>query len=745
MKTQVLQKVALRNQALLVSGNSEGEKTISKSTFELVENMKSIGFTFSEKLLRALNTQDENFKKKIYDTFQEVLGTNLNWTPLVKNWKIQTGETREDHIITFIANIFGSKSGYRPECGCLIPYNTFPIERYNGCPFCGTPFRFGEIEFKNQGSKLKVLDLWTEENLNDYFQALLSSKTALDATQIDSLKILIKELELPETEIKMKETAMTVIDSLVENGKDSEAICFLKTPTDILRYLWYKKTGFLQIIEPKTIINRTAKNNQHLWNFLDTSIQKGKEAKYVLKLKYSRKECKMVANWLNNLEQDAKSIAENMHPKRSMWVRFIRALRLTEYGKKPEFSKLAEIMDVFYNQNYEVWQGKVNHFRLKQDSEKTFELLKQRPGLFARSLFSNMLWLGEDITLEHFDQITDKIPMRLLLTLNMYAPLYFDKEKSRTVKTLGGTHKTVPANQWVSAFENEHLKEMVVKIENLTLKAVEQRFAKEENENKTIFIDENLYNIPLSIGDRSDSVQDLPSALQGTKFPLEGNQVRLFMQWGKDLPKQHLDMDLSCHVAYDNRTDFCSFSNLTTLGCQHSGDIRSIPDYKGTAEYINIDVDKLQKNDAKFVTFTCNAYSNGSITPNLVVGWMDSKYPMSISEKSGVAYDPSCVIHQVRVTQNVAKGLVFGVLDVEKREIIWLEMSFQGQTVHNLGLQGVKNILAKLDSKTSIGNLLEIKAKAQGLEIVDNKGNADEIYDAKWALDSAKVTQLFVD
>ncbi|MFB9080969.1 hypothetical protein ACFFWB_26755 [Flavobacterium procerum] len=41
---------------------------------------------------------------------------------------------------------------------------------------------------------------------------------------------------------------------------------------------------------------------------------------------------------------------------------------------------------------------------------------------------------------------------------------------------------------------------------------------------------------------------------------------------------------------------------------------------------------------------------------------------MKISEKTGVAYDPSCVDHQVRVTQNVAKGLVFGVLDGAKRK-----------------------------------------------------------------------------
>ena len=123
---------------------------------------------------------------------------------------------------------------------------------------------------------------------------------------------------------------------------------------------------------------------------------------------------------------------------------------------------------------------------------------------------------------------------------------------------------------------------------------------------------------------------------------------------------------------------------------------------------------------------------------------MNSKYPMKISEKTGVAYDPSCVDHQVRVTQNVAKGLVFGVLDVAKREIVWLEMTFGGQVVGGLDFKGVQALLAKLNSKLNIGNLLQLKAEAQGLTITENE-IADEVYTAQWAMNPAVVTQLLVD
>ena len=59
-----------------------------------------------------------------------------------------------------------------------------------------------------------------------------------------------------------------------------------------------------------------------------------------------------------------------MHPKREMWVRFIRALRLAEYSKKKGFEKLATLLDVFYNERYSVWQAELNAAYLNMDSEK---------------------------------------------------------------------------------------------------------------------------------------------------------------------------------------------------------------------------------------------------------------------------------------------------------------------------------------------------------------------------------------
>jgi hypothetical protein len=680
----------------------------------------------------------------LLNTFREVMGVKKNWTPLVKAWDTPTGESRLDHLLTWFATIFQSE-GTRLPCGHVIPPNTFPLERYNGCPFCGTPFRLETLALKGQGSKLKVLEIWQKADLDRFLRELLTSKTALDATQIDSLTLLLEELPVPvDVSIAMKETRMAVIDTYVSRNRAPKAQPFFDSPTDVLRYLWYKHTGFLQLVEPRTIRRRKQLNSGHINPSLDHSAQVKKQVRTDLKLKYTRREGRMVAEWLDALPQTPTQLCEIMHPKRGMWVRFIRALRLAEYSRKLKLNKLRETLDEFYNQTYEVWQGRVNYFRLRSEPGPTLALLQQRPGLFARSLLANMLWFGAAPVVAAFAEIIDKVPARLVLSLGMYAEAYFTPAARRLVKPLGGVSKSIPNNQLLNLYDEEQLAAMRADVEQLCHLAMRRRFAAQPTTSRTMFIDPLLFKMPVAIGDRSETVQDLPAALMGTRFVVESSRVRLFLQWGVGLPAQHLDMDLSCQIAYAAHLEICSYSNLTATGCQHSGDIQHIPNKVGTAEYIELDLDALQHAGAQYVSFTCNAYTAGSLSPNLVVGWMSSTNPMKISS-SGVAYDPSCVQHQVRVTGGLSKGLVFGVLDVARREIVWLELPFYGQVVQNLDVQGVRLLLRRLDSKLTIGQLLTIKAEAQNLKLVPNGATADEAYTAAWARNAAAVTHLLVD
>ena len=751
MNNKTLTNVALRYRAVFLDISREDINMRSEASVPVMaftRRLKENGFCVSEELLHALNAVSADRLAEITKCINDVMGVNLNWAPLVKGWNVPTGESLADHLVTWIANIFGKEAGFKGTtlpCGHLIPEGTFPLERYNGCPYCGTPFETADFVYKGQGSKLKELRLFTIEDMQRVFQSLLSSNTPLDGTQKDSLAQLLQVFPLPENvNITMKETAMLVIKQLVEQGKADGATALLKTPTDVLRYLWYEKTGYVQIIEPKTLVAHARKLYYHMWGPLDRGVDAVKDMKKKLMLKYDRKACLRVALWLNALPMTAMQCAENMNPKRGMWVRMIRALRLGEYSRKQGFDHLAEILDVFYKQDYSTWQGRVDKARLENDAEKTLALLKERPGLFARCLFATMLRFGSDKVLSAFSEIADKLPARLLLSLGNAAESYFDPKETRLARPITGVTHKIEVNKLLALYDDDSRKAMVDAVNNVYSESMVRRFAAQKTEAKTVFIDPSLYSIPVSVGDRSATIQDASCALMGTRFPVEGDAVRLFLQWGKGLHAQHLDMDLSCRIALpDNKIAECAYYHLTCVGAKHSGDIRSIPEMVGTAEYIELSLPELEAAGATYATFTCNAYSVGALSPNLVVGWMDSANPMIISEKNGVAYDPSCVQHMVRISEgNLSKGLVFGVLDVAKREIIWLEMPFTSQTLRGADATSIEVLLHKLEAKLSVGQLLDLKAKAQNLMPVEKAEDADEAYTYEWALNPAEVTTL---
>lgn len=745
-----MNNVALRYQAIYLDVEDiDMSRQASPAVLAFVARLRERGYTLSEELFRAFCAVPATTLADITRDIDEALGTNLNWAPLVKGWDVPTGETFLDHLVTWFVNVTGADvPGTELPCGHFIPQGTFPLERYNGCPYCGRPFRTANYIFKGQGSKLKELRLMRRADMQHLLETLLASPTPLDATQLDSLKILLQtDLTLPSlSSVKMKETRMAVIESLVEQGRDDEAQPLFGSPADVLRFLWYRKTRQTQLLEPRTLIAHAGRLNRHLWPMADQSEEAEEVMRRNLCLKYDRRWCRRVARWLNNLPTDARTAAEQMNPKRGMWVRMIHALRLGEMSRKPGFEHLRELLDVFYKGDYLTWQGQVDKAQSRNQPHEALRLLEQRPGLFARSLFAAMLRWGSKQVLEAFARVSNQLPSRLLLSLVNNAEICLDPDNlgnERLVRPLTGTPKTIALNKMVALYSPEKRTEMVGSIERIYVSTMEERY-RQAATGGSIFIAPELYQIPPSVGDRSTTIQDTSCALQGTHFGVEGDSVRLFMQWGKGLPAQHLDMDLSARlVKKDGMVVECAYYNLSPeWGARHSGDIREIPDQVGTAEYVELSLPHLAQTGTQYVVFTCNAYSNGALSPNLMVGWMVSENKMKISEKDGVAYDPSTVQHLVRISEaNLSKGLVFGVLKVESREIVWMEVPFTAQTLHQLDGRVVEAMLRRLERKISIGQLLELKARAQKSTLAATPEEADERYTYEWALNPAEVSK----
>lgn len=689
------------------------------------------GFTPDEKVLRAASCSTQSELDAVADVIDDVMGVHLNWAPLVKAWQTPTGESCIDHIVTLFANLFPDEAvrGTVLPCGHKIPEGTFPLDRYNGCPFCGRPFVLSDRIYTGQGSRLKVLTLWHDEDFMHTLRALLESRVPLDATQTDTVVTLVRIFGLPDdADIAMKETAVAVASALIGSGKAEQARRLFATPQDLLRYLWYVKTGQLRVVAPATLIENAAASVHSLPDKIAASDSRRRE----LRLHYSRTECRMYASWLDGMEGSAESMCENMNPRRQMWVRFIRALRLPEYARRHPGCKLAEVLDRFYRRDYTVWAGELESARLRGDAAAVFARLKSRPGLFARSLFATMLRFGAAETTAAFRDVADMVEPRLLLTLGDLSRSYFLPDgNTRQIAIAAGRRVEAPVNPLLARYSEAERGAMADMVKELYITAMRERYSRQPHTpGATVYIDRSLFAIPVPVGLRSSSVQDTDPALTGQTFAVEGNAVRLFMQWGKDMPAQHLDMDLSARlVRADGSYSECAYYSLSVPGAVHSGDIRYIPDFTGTAEYVELDLDALKADGVRYAVFTCNAYSSGNVAPGLVVGWMDSRYPMKVSDETGVAYDPSTVARSIRITEsNLAKGLVFGVLDVDARSVIWLELPFGGRSVASLDFRSVSMLLDNIRSRTSIGDMLALKADVQQLRRVDSPEEADRAY-----------------
>jgi len=242
---------------------------------------------------------------------------------------------------------------------------------------------------------------------------------------------------------------------------------FFQTPADILNYLWFKHTGQVRFIEPKTLLKKQRRNN---------SGKKVRWTKDDLKLRYSRAQCRQVAQWLNDLDLPVEKSCEIMHPKRGTWVRMIRALRLAEYARKNGFEKLKLLLDEFYKEDYFVWQGAVDKNRETFRETETLHLLKERPDAFVTVLFANMLWFDAGKVVNAFEEVLGKVPVRKVFSLNEFAKTYFNQAGKRVVKPVGSYPKTIATNRLTKNYTETVLEQMQQMISDLCITVINRRF-----------------------------------------------------------------------------------------------------------------------------------------------------------------------------------------------------------------------------------------------------------------------------
>lgn len=738
-----LQPVALRHGAVFIPSaflDKPAAQDLSSHTLYSLSELHKCGFSLSQRALQAFNLLDSDEQGQVLHNIEQEYAVNMNWTPLVRDWQTPTGQTPQDMLYTYVYNVANrlegdSLPGTRLPCGHVIPDGVFDLSRYTGCPFCGKPFELHPGANFGQGSIKHVLELMTEADMRSLLRNMLEMNTPLDATQIDTLRILLRYFAVPEdVEIKMKETLVAVMYFMIRAGEPEKLLGLVKSPTDVLRYLWFEHTGMDRIIRPRTLLQQTLGAWSHICPAFDDSVSEFEQRKQRLRLHYSRPTGRIAAWLLNTMTMPAEEMCAAMHPHRNIWVHMIRALHLPDFARKKGNGKLRNVLDRFYRGDYLVPQGVVDQARLRNDYRTTMDMLQLRPGAFARQLFSNMLWYAPDIVLDEFRKVITLLPTRLIISLANAAETYFNPDAPRVVTTITGKSKKIEKPALLYSLPVKQLKDTIIEVKGLVLDALRLKYGMmPKGEATYIYIDPVLQKCVLPVGDRSQALQGAGSALPGMSFAVEGDKVRLFLFWGEGMPAQPIDLDLAAMIFYENDVRNCYFGDLTVEGAQHSGDIREIPDLVGTAEYIELDLPALKESGARYVVFSVANYSGGELPPNTRVGWMSSEHPMTVSNETGVAFDPSCVQMMIRLPQNMqSRSMLFGVLDVEAREITYLESFEQMQVVNARGASLVLDLLQKLREKITIGQALHMMAEMQDLtEVTTEDLAADPTLAAK--------------
>ena len=158
--------------------------------------------------------------------------------------------------------LFRSGEGTTLPCGHFIPDGTFPLDRYNGCPLCGTPFVTSQTITTGQEKPTKVLGLMRDSDMKALFKRLAESRTPLDGTMIDSLKLLASAFSLPvNAKITIRENVIAIASVLVPLGREDEIRQYFSTMADVLRLIWYRQTGQSRVSRPKVYLRIKERNN----------------------------------------------------------------------------------------------------------------------------------------------------------------------------------------------------------------------------------------------------------------------------------------------------------------------------------------------------------------------------------------------------------------------------------------------------------------------------------------------------
>lgn len=686
----------LRKNLLIVEPiNADYEQTKNEQALvvTMMKNVQSLGFTFSKELFEALSHMNRDELKVFYSdlipALKELVGADVEYNPMYPNFPTQVAEM--DGIELFINAIVHYWS-----FGTLMP----EYEKDERLPLIDV-------------NKMALLSTGNHEDLMEIFKNLVASKTSLSAQDKEDATTIIKDCAdyanyLPD-EIPLKENVALIGKLIIEEApvKSASAISkYFRTATDVLRLVTALSDGDI------SLAGKTKYRN------------------------LKRRERRMILDLLAN----CGNITEDLFRYQYEWIRVAEILHPFEYNY-PRYKNVNKAFDTLRNDKKPLmFGGKVQAAILRKDMKAAADLLKSRPGEFARQL-DKVLRDSDNPSyiLECFKSVAVEISAPVLLQVRQHfiGRMAETPNPVRVFFPKGNLAKAMSIKNELPAID----KTICQNVAKACRDALIEQYKSKESLGK-VYVDEEFKNYLVPFSQRSASSTN-KSVVRGSQLPIKSDAtaVRAFIWWtntskGNGWDAGRVDIDLSAAI-YDsdwNYVEHVSYTRLRSgkMKAFHSGDITNGGSLngKGVAEFIDVDIDAVAEN-GRYIVYQVYNYTGQhySSLENCRFGWMERE-----DVQSGEIFEPTTVnmVMDVNAEGVTAIPVIF---DCVERKFIWCDMNLGIERSHHGGINLESNISGVTATcyamthlnKPNIYDLAMLNAMARGTVVTD-RNEADIIF-----------------
>ena len=443
-------------------------------------------------------------------------------------------------------------------------------------------------------ARLKVIDLGSEADFERIFTGLVGSNGSLSDDDKAIVAWFVEEygddlLRLLPPEIPQKENLALLAGLLLKRSEPTYLLPHLKTATDVLRVAAVMSGGDVSLAAPTKF------------------------------RKFSRRERRFLLRAL----EDCGEITEDMLRWRGYWVRLGEILHPFEY--KDRYTKVYEAFDTIRNDKpFASFNSKVEAGLKGREFGPVIELLRQRPGVFARRLDHLLRLGGGPDCVDSFLEVADRVATPVLVQVFHHFKARPEGRSLRAFFPKGNVAKVQVQEGPLPPLPHD----LTASVADGVRAVLVRRFGALPPLGK-VWVDEALkpYLVPFA---RRSASKSLRTVARGSRLDLpEGQTVRFFLWWKNGDHRTDIDLSAVLFAGDWTRVRYLAYFNLRepALGCYHSGDVVDAPE--GACEFIDMDMGALLSGGVRYVAMCLNSFTRQPYCdlPECFAGWMARESP----------------------------------------------------------------------------------------------------------------------